>query len=91
MLSFLIVLAFNVVLGQDSYDNEAKSTIENNITPVIGAITFIAAIFGTCRVSWAFFNQDDNAKVMLRRLIYTIVVMSCATAFSHMLVKWANS
>ena len=71
-------------------DEQVFSDIKGAIVPVLSVLTCCAALIGGYRVGFAFMNDDQNAKTMLRRYIYTIGLMSVLTAFCVAIKRWAQ-
>ena len=71
-------------------DEQIFTDIKGAIVPVLSVLTGGAALVGGYRVGFAFMNDDQNAKTMLRRYVYTIGLMSVLTAFCVAVKNWAQ-
>ena len=72
-------------------DEQIFNDIKGMIVPVLAVLTVGAAAVGGARVSWAFMQDDPNAKTMLRRYIWTISLMSVLTGFCFAIKNWAQA
>ncbi len=71
-------------------DEQIFSDIKGAIVPVLSVLTGGAALVGGFRVGFAFLNDDQNAKIMLRRYLYTVGLMSVLTVFCVAIKNWAQ-
>lgn len=90
ILLFSLFFFSNSLFAEIVDDEQIFSDLKNAIVPVLAVLTGGAALIGGYRVGFAFMNDDQNAKTMLRRYIYTIGLMSVLTTFCVAIKNWVQ-
>ena len=90
ILLFSLFFFSNSLFAEIVDDEQIFSDLKNAIVPVLAVLTGGAALIGGYRVGFAFMNDDQNAKTMLRRYIYTIGLMSVLTTLCVAIKNWAQ-